>query len=104
MRVPKLVREVSDASWLAWFASVDCSLSCKQHDEQAELGVESYLGQSSQVVLGQACEILESAEHSFDCNAFPIGSSELLRMRALLKYNFISLTLRKPPPWSRLKA
>jgi hypothetical protein len=44
MLVPKLVCEVSDASGFAWFARVYCGLSRKQHDEQAELSVERYLG------------------------------------------------------------
>lgn len=52
MAVPKLVCEVSDASGFAWFVRVDGGLGSEKHDEQAELRVERYFSQSSQVVLG----------------------------------------------------
>jgi hypothetical protein len=50
MPVPKLVCEVSYASGFAWSVRVDGGLCCEEHDEQAELSVERYSGQSSQVV------------------------------------------------------
>jgi hypothetical protein len=65
MPVPKLVCEVSDASGFAWPACVEGGLRCEEHDEEAELSVERYFGQSAQVVLGQACQVLEPAEDSF---------------------------------------
>jgi hypothetical protein len=52
MPVPKLVCEVSYASGSAWFVRVDGGLCREEHDEQAELSVERYSGQSSQVVQG----------------------------------------------------
>jgi hypothetical protein len=52
MLVPKLVCEVSDAPGFAWPACVDGGLCCEEYDEQAELSVERYFGQSSEVVLG----------------------------------------------------
>jgi hypothetical protein len=51
MLVPKLVCEVSDASGFAWSVSVCCGLGCEEHDEEAELSVERYFGQSPEVVL-----------------------------------------------------
>jgi hypothetical protein len=45
--------------------------------------VERYVGWSSEVVLGQACEVLDSAEHLFYGYAFSVDSSELLRAVAL---------------------
>jgi len=52
MSVPRSVCEVSYASGFAWFVCVDGGLGCEEHDEQAELSVERYFGQSSEVVLG----------------------------------------------------
>jgi hypothetical protein len=52
MSVPKLVCEVSYASCLAWSVCVYGCLGCEEHDEQAELSVQRYFDQSSQVVLG----------------------------------------------------
>ena len=52
MRVPKLVCKVPYASGSAWFVSVYGGLSREEHGEEAELSVEGYFGQSSQVVLG----------------------------------------------------
>lgn len=52
MCVPKLVCEVSYASGFAWSVRVYGGLGCEEHDEQAELSVQRYFDQSSQVVQG----------------------------------------------------
>jgi hypothetical protein len=52
MPVPKLVCEVPYASGSAWFVGVYGCLGCEEHDEEAELSVERYFSQPSQVVLG----------------------------------------------------
>jgi hypothetical protein len=65
MSVPELVCKVPYASESAWFGRVDGSLRSEQHNQQAELLLERDLGQSYEVVLSQACEVLESAGDSF---------------------------------------
>jgi len=52
MPVPKLVCEVPYASGSAWFVGVYGGLCCEEHDKEAELSVERYFSQPSQVVLG----------------------------------------------------
>ena len=74
MLVPKSVREVSYASCFGWFVRVEGCLSCEEDGQKTELGVERDSGQSSHVVLCQACEVLESAEDSLYRDAFPVGS------------------------------